>query len=127
MARLLPFADKRRRLKTIHDRHIHIENDESEVVVQKRTQRIDSRSDADQVLAQIRQECFKSNEIFYVIINQQNADLVFGHTSVLWPAHKAVRKGAICSSGRILSTATEAIAASGMMWPSAAAGSCTTA
>src|SRR4030095_10821760 len=111
MSRLLSFVDQRGCLEAVQDRHIHVQNDQSEFLIQKHPKSVKSRFSPDKILVEIGQKRLERDQILDMVIDQQNADFSCAHTSVLWPAHNVERKHAISSNGRILSTATESIAA----------------
>ena len=119
----LPLPDESSRLEAIEDRHVHIEKNDRELLIEQETQRLESGVCPDKILPQITQQGFEREKIFGVIVDQKNIDLVIRHAAPLWPAHSSKINGPISSMGRILSTAIDEIADCGIVRPSAVEGS----
>ena len=83
VTRLLTFANQSSRFEAVDRRHIHIENDEGEFLMKEKPQGIDPGWSSDKILSEIAQERFQCDQIFDVIINQQDTDLLFGHAFIL--------------------------------------------
>ena len=80
---LLTFADQCGCFETVDHRHIDIENDEREFQMKQISQGVNSGLRADQVLSKVAQECFECDEVFDVIVDQQDIDLLIGHAFIL--------------------------------------------
>src|SRR5262245_47766476 len=68
---------------SVTDVPIEVKNQQGEFVIQPESQCMETRFRADKTLFEISQDCFESNEVFDVVVNEQNAHLVFVHTTVL--------------------------------------------
>ena len=71
-------TDQRGRLKTVHVRHVHIEQDDGEVVFQQSAQRLAPRADADHVLPQHVEDRFHRQQLVGHVVDDQDVDGVFG-------------------------------------------------
>ena len=80
---LLTFTDQCGCFETVDHRHIDIENDEREFQMKQISQGVNSGLRADQVLSKVAQECFECDEVFDVIVDQQDIDLLIGHAFIL--------------------------------------------
>jgi hypothetical protein len=69
-----PGADHLRRLEAIHDRHVHVEEDDGEVLLQERSQRLASGVRADEGLAEVAQDRFQRHELVRPVVDEQDAD-----------------------------------------------------
>src|SRR3982750_3526577 len=82
--------DERGRFEPIHARHVYIEEDDSEILLQKATQSFATGSGADDVLAQLCQDRLVREKFVGPIVDDQDTDLPFsgGSPVVLeWNRH----------------------------------------
>ena len=75
----IALADQGGRVETVDRRHIHIQKNEREFLMEQEAQRLQSRGGADKVLSEIAQQGFKREKILGVIIDEEDIDLFAGH------------------------------------------------
>jgi hypothetical protein len=91
--------------------------------MQQRAQSVDPRLRTHQILSEITQNRFESDQVFDVVIDQQNIDLFFGLACILCPTARSTRNDEMLCRGKILSATALSIAASGIIRPCAVNGS----
>jgi hypothetical protein len=72
----LPLADEGGRLEAVHARHVHVEQDHREILVQDVLQGLLAGLGLDQVLAQLGQDRLQHDELVGPVVDQEDVDLV---------------------------------------------------
>src|SRR5437660_7956091 len=75
----LAFANQRRGLKTIHPRHMHVEQDDSKVLLQHTAKSLSAGIGLDQILSQFGQDGLQSQETLWTVVYQQDVGFRFGY------------------------------------------------
>ena len=70
--------NQRRRFEAVHHRHIHVEQDHREILFEQTTQRLLSRTRADDILFQVGENRFVGQHLVGSIVDNQDADLLLG-------------------------------------------------
>ena len=74
--RLLALLDERGRLETVHVRHLHVEQDQREVLAQERAERLLARGRAHESLTQRLEHRLEREQVLLLVVDQQDARLV---------------------------------------------------
>src|SRR5947209_20116417 len=75
----LPLPSEGRGIKAMHPRHVHVQKHRGEIVVQEMPERFFARSGADNVLIQLRQHYFVSQQLVGAIVDYENANFAVRH------------------------------------------------
>ena len=73
-----PLPDERGGFEAVHPRHVHVEQDHGEILLEQATERFLSRTGANQVLVEIGENCLVGQHLVGAIVDNQDADLFFG-------------------------------------------------
>jgi hypothetical protein len=73
VARALPLADEARRLEAVQFRHLHVQQDEREVLPQQPAQRLRPGRRLHQPLAERLQDCLQGKQVGRMVIHHQDA------------------------------------------------------
>ena len=79
LGRLPAAADHRGGLQAVHLRHLHVEQDDREFLVQQVPQRLPPRSGLDQILAQAREDHLADEELLVQVVHHKDIDLLVVH------------------------------------------------
>jgi hypothetical protein len=71
-------ADERRGLEAVHARHVHVEQDDGELLLQQATQCLLARRCLDQILTELLQQHLVREELIRAVINDQDIYLLVG-------------------------------------------------
>ena len=74
--RALALADEGGGLEAVHARHVHVQQDHREVLVQDVLQRLLARLGLDQVLAELGQDGLQDDELVGTVVHEEDADLL---------------------------------------------------
>ena len=69
-----PRPDERRGLEAVHDRHAHVEQDDGEVPVEERPQRLLPGADLHDVLAELGEDRLERDQLVGVVVYHQDVD-----------------------------------------------------
>jgi hypothetical protein len=70
------FADHRGQLKAIEFRHAHVDENNRDFVLEELFERLSGRRGLDEVLAQLGQDRLVTQQLGWLIVDQQDIDLV---------------------------------------------------
>src|SRR5262249_13997785 len=73
---MLPLPDESGRLKAIHTRHVHVQDDGGKIFPEQTAQGFLARSNADDVLVQLRQHHFEREPLVGTIVHHEDAYFV---------------------------------------------------
>ena len=74
MLRAWPLTDEPRRLEAVHDRHVDVEENGSEVAGQQTAQRIAAGADADDVRPELGEHRLQRRELVRVVVDDEDVD-----------------------------------------------------
>src|SRR5205823_3140797 len=126
VARTFSFTDQRRRLEAVEIGHLHVEEDDRELAIEKVLERAIAAVGAHEVLTHLVEDRLERQKVVRLVVDQQYVDLLFGGFHHRPGLHSSTRNGPMRSRGKIRSTRAAAIAAAGIDGASAVFGSCTT-
>ena len=90
LGRFLVLADQAGRLQAVDVRHVHIEQDHREFLLQDVAQRLLARTRTDDVLAQLVQDASENDVLFREVVDHQDVDLLL---------LQGQRNARLCSAG----------------------------
>ena len=101
VARLFPLADQLGRLETVHDGHLHVHENQCEVVMEQASESVGSGAGLDEVGPQPFQHGFEDQEVPGLVVHQKNIGLGRHHCAPLssskesrFPTPSAIRSAA---------------------------------
>ena len=77
MLRLAPLPDEGGGFEAVHDRHVHVQEDEREIVAQQLAQGVLAQSALDDVEGRVVQEAFQGQQLLGQVVHQEDVHLVF--------------------------------------------------
>ena len=89
----LPLPDECGGFEAIHAGHVHVEEDDGEVLLQKATQSLAAGPGADKILAQVCQDRLVREQLVGAIVDDQDVDLLVGGSGPValdWKRHLTV-------------------------------------
>src|ERR1051326_3507811 len=78
--RTRPLPDQRGRLKPVHPRHVYIEKNDGEILLQETAKRFFSRGGAHQIFVKLRKNRLMDKQFIRPIIDDENIDLLVTET-----------------------------------------------
>ena len=80
----LALPDERGRFEAVHPRHVHVEQDDGEILLEQTAQRFLARSGADQILVQLGQHRLVREQLVGPVVDDKDADLFVGRLLRDW-------------------------------------------
>jgi hypothetical protein len=96
--RALPLLDELGGLETVHPRHLDVEEDHGEIVLEQALERFFSGACVDHIELERVEHRVQRHEVLGLVVDEQDARCL-GHAALRAPPQATIRNGAISSSG----------------------------